>query len=54
MVYDTCLRPNGILNDYFNMNEIIKIIDNDDNLEDERWAKRLWIIFMLSLWGEDQ
>lgn len=54
MVRDVCLSPGGIVCDLFDRAAIERLIDRRDgrNLDDERWAKRLWLLLMLGLWHE--
>jgi len=51
MVCDTCLSSNGIVLRLFNRRSVEDLIYEKQNLDPDRWSKRVWILFMLALWG---
>ena len=53
MIYDFCLQRNGILREYFHLNELERVINQENDIADKgQWAKQVWTLFMLSLWDE--
>ena len=50
MISDLCLSPNGIVREIFEKRQIEGLLLRRDGLDEERWAKRLWILLMLALW----
>jgi asparagine synthase (glutamine-hydrolysing) len=53
IVRETCLAANGIILELFDRNYVEKLLDKKLDLDPNRWAKRVWILFMLAMW-EDQ
>lgn len=51
MVHDVCSSKGSLLFDLFDRREVLAILDRRVSLDDERWAKRMWILFMLASWG---
>ena len=51
-VHDLCRDSNGIIRELFDKNYIKTLIKNRDGMDDEQWAKKMWIIMMLGLWGQ--
>jgi len=52
MIYDTCLRRDGLLTDLFETKELKGFLSRDSISDKGQWAKRVWILFMLALWDE--
>jgi len=52
MVRDVCSSKDCILFDLFDRDEVINILDRKIPTDDDRWAKRIWPLFMLALWGQ--
>lgn len=52
MVYDTCLSSNRIVLELFNRKYVENLIFGKQRLDPDRWSKRVWILFILALWGE--
>lgn len=52
MARDICVAEDSILFDLFDRTQVMAIVNRSLPLEDERWAKRLWILFMLASWGK--
>ena len=51
MVRDICGSEGSLLFDLFDRSEIMAILDRRVPIDDERWAKRMWVLFMLASWG---
>jgi asparagine synthase (glutamine-hydrolysing) len=51
MVYGICTRERSLLFDLFDRSIIMDLLDRRIVLDDERWAKRVWVLFMLANWG---
>ena len=51
MVYDICTREQSLLFDFFERPAIMDLLNRRTATDDERWAKRVWILFMLANWG---
>lgn len=54
MVRDVCTSESSILFDLFDRSEVLAIVDRQYPIEDERWAKRMWSLFMLASWGSQR
>ena len=52
MLRDVCMSQNSILFDFFEKRAILNLLDHRLPLDDERWAKRVWPLFMFALWGQ--
>lgn len=52
MVYDTCFRPNGIVMEIFDRKYVEDLLFERHSLDPDRWSRRVWILFMLSMWGQ--
>lgn len=50
MIGDLCLREGGIVLELFDRDGIAALVDGRGEMDDERRAKRLWILLMLALW----
>ena len=50
MTRDVCLSEDGIILDLFVRRAILGLLDRQVQIDDERLAKRLWILLMLALW----
>ena len=51
MVYDACLTRDGIVLDLFDRRYVNDLLDEKLPLDPDRWSKRVWILFMLAMWG---
>jgi asparagine synthase (glutamine-hydrolysing) len=51
MAMDLCLSGNGIAADMFDREILRGVLENRAALDAERWAKRVWLLLMLELWG---
>lgn len=51
MARDVCAAQDSILFDLFDRREVSAILDRRVPMDDERWAKRVWLLFMLASWG---
>ena len=52
MVYDLCTAQDSILFELFEPKEVLSIMERKIPLDDERWSKLVWPLFMLSAWGK--
>jgi asparagine synthase (glutamine-hydrolysing) len=54
MIREVCLSKDGIVCDLFERSAIERLIErrNEERLDNERWAKRLWLLLMLGLWDD--
>ena len=52
MVHDMCLRSNGIILDLFDKKYVEDLLFGRLPLDPDRWSKRVWILFMLSMWDQ--
>lgn len=50
MIADICLSQSGIMAEMFDRRQLERLIFTKSGLDDERWAKRLWILLMLAQW----
>ena len=50
MARDLCMRENGIVLELFDRKRLASLLERETPLEEERWAKRLWLLLMLALW----
>ena len=50
MVHDLCMREGGIVLELFDRKRLVSLLERETTLEEERWAKRLWLLLMLALW----
>jgi len=53
MVHDICLSPNGILMDLFSKKYVTDLLFEKHDMDPDRWSKRVWTIFMLAMWKEN-
>jgi asparagine synthase (glutamine-hydrolysing) len=51
MVSDVCLSSDGILLELFNKDYVEKLLFEKHHLDPDRWSRRVWTLFMLALWG---
>jgi asparagine synthase (glutamine-hydrolysing) len=51
MVRDVCMAEGGVLFDLLDRREVEAVLDRRVSMDDARWAKRVWILFMLASWG---
>ena len=52
MVTDVCLSSNGIILQLFKKNKVEDLIAERLDLDPGRWARRVWILFMLGMWDQ--
>jgi asparagine synthase (glutamine-hydrolysing) len=52
MVVDTCFSEKSLLFSIFEKQAVLNILNRHLPMDDERWAKRMWILFILAAWGE--
>jgi asparagine synthase (glutamine-hydrolysing) len=50
MIADLCLDPNGIIATIMDLRAVRDLVERRWRLDDERWARRVWTLLMLSLW----
>jgi asparagine synthase (glutamine-hydrolysing) len=50
MTQDLCKSSNGIMSQLYDKKELDRLIEKPAWMDEERWAKRMWIIMMLALW----
>lgn len=50
MISDVCLSRRGLIAEMFDRSQIERLLYRKSGLDDERWAKRLWILLMLAQW----
>jgi asparagine synthase (glutamine-hydrolysing) len=50
MIADLCLDPNGIIATTMDLRAVRDLVERRWRLDDERWARRVWTLLMLSLW----
>ena len=50
MISDTLNTQNGIVQQLFERKKISSLIDGSEAIDQESQSKRLWTLFMLSLW----
>jgi len=53
-VRDTCLSTNGILNTLFEGRYSEDLIYNRFSMDHESWARKVWMLFVLSLWYDNK
>jgi len=51
MVYDICFTKGNIVSDLFDRRYLQKLLEEKLPLDPDRWSKRVWILFMLAMWG---
>ena len=51
LVRETLLSNNCLLYDYFEKRHIVNLLERNQHLDDERWSKRLWLLFIFAAWG---
>lgn len=51
MVHDVCTAEDCLLFDLLDRREVLAILERRVPMDDERWAKRIWMLFMLASWG---
>ncbi len=51
LVYDSCFSKGNIVLDLFERPYLERLLEEKLPLDPDRWSKRVWILFMLSLWG---
>jgi asparagine synthase (glutamine-hydrolysing) len=54
MIREVCLSSDGIVCNLLERSAVERLIDRrtEEALDDERWAKRLWLLLMLALWHD--
>lgn len=52
IVRDLCNDSNGIIRSMFDRKTVDSIVKRQPGLDNERWAKRIWILMMLGLWDK--
>lgn len=52
MIGDLCLSQSGLVSDMFDRGQVERLLFRKTGLDDERWAKRLWILLMLAQWDK--
>jgi asparagine synthase (glutamine-hydrolysing) len=52
MVRDVCLSPNGIVVGLLERKYVENLICGSHRLDPARWARRVWILFILGLWDQ--
>lgn len=50
MTRDLCKSSNGIISQLFDQKALDRLFEKPAWMDEERWAKRMWIIMMLALW----
>jgi asparagine synthase (glutamine-hydrolysing) len=50
MARDLCLREGGIVLELCDRKQVTRLIEGQTGLDEDRWAKRLWLLLMLALW----
>jgi asparagine synthase (glutamine-hydrolysing) len=53
MVWDACLATNGIVLKLCHRKSVEDLLNNQQGLSPRKWARVVWILFVLSLWGND-
>jgi asparagine synthase (glutamine-hydrolysing) len=52
MVHDVCLSQRSIILELFNRSYVEELLAEKLPMDPDRWSKRVWIIFMLAMWGK--
>jgi asparagine synthase (glutamine-hydrolysing) len=54
MVRDVCTAEGGLLFELFDRREVLAILERRVPMDDARWARRVWTLFMLASWGRQR